>query len=175
VGTGAQSADSNAVTPAAQRFTLTVSKAGAGAGIVTSSSGGITCGTSCVADFDAGTSLTLTAIAAVGSTFAGWSGACTGTGPCAVTMDATKAVTAAFLPRLLSRPVIAICTVPKVIRKTLATAKRRIAAAHCRTGRVTRAKSKTVAKGRVISQRPRAGRKLASGTKVNLVVSRGKR
>ena len=176
VGTGAQSADSNAVTPAAQRFTLTVSKTEAGAGIVTSSSGGITCGTSCAADFDAGTSLTLTAIAASGSTFAGWSGACTGTGPCAVTMDATKAVTAAFVPQPRSRPVIVRwCTVPKVIRKTLATAKRRIAAAHCRTGRVTRAKSKTVAKGRVISQRPRAGRKLASGTKVHLVVSRGRR
>jgi len=176
VGTGAQSADSNAVTPAAQRFTLTVSKTEAGAGIVTSSSGGITCGTSCAADFDAGTSLTLTAIAASGSTFAGWSGACTGTGPCAVTMDATKAVTAAFVPQPRSRPVIVRwCTVPKVIRKTLATAKRRIAAAHCRTGRVTRAKSKTVAKGRVISQRPRAGRKLASGTKVHLVISRGRR
>ena len=50
-----------------------------------------------------------------------------------------------------------------------------IAAAHCRTGTVTKAKSKTVPKGRVIAQAPKAGKKLASGAKVRLVVSRGRR
>ncbi len=183
VGTGAQSVDSNAVTPvapvppAAQRFTLTVSKSGTGAGIITSSAGGITCGTSCAADFDAGTSLTLTAIAATGSTFAGWSGACTGTGSCVVTIDAAKTATAAFSLQLQQQqaPPKVVCTVPNLTRKFLAAAKKKIAAAHCRTGTVTRAKSRTVQKGRVISQRPKAGRKLARGSKVNLVVSRGKR
>jgi hypothetical protein len=175
-GLGAQSADSNAVTPALPRFTLAVSKSGAGAGIVTSSAGGITCGTICANDFDAGTSLTLTAIAAAGSTFAGWSGACTGTAGCTLTIDAAKAATAAFnLNPQPQPPRVVVCTVPNVVRKTLVTAKRKIAAAHCRTGKVTRAKSQRVAKGRVISERPRAGRKLASGTKINLVVSRGKR
>lgn len=48
-------------------------------------------------------------------------------------------------------------------------------AAHCRTGTVTKAKSKTVPKGRVIAQSPKAGRKLAAGSKIKLVVSRGKR
>ena len=67
------------------------------------------------------------------------------------------------------------CVVPNVKRKPLATAKRRIAAAHCKTGKVTKAKSATVPKGRVISQKLKPGKKLAAGTKVNLVVSRGKR
>jgi len=38
----------------------------------------------------------LTATAAAGSTFTGWSGACTGTGTCVVTMDQDRAVTATF-------------------------------------------------------------------------------
>jgi RHS repeat-associated protein len=44
-------------------------------------------------------SVTLTATPATGSTFQGWSGACTGTATtCTVTMDQTQSVTAAFAP-----------------------------------------------------------------------------
>src|SRR5262249_14602601 len=43
-----------------------------------------------------GTSVTLNAAAASGSTFAGWSGACTGTGACTVSMTQARSVTAAF-------------------------------------------------------------------------------
>jgi beta-lactam-binding protein with PASTA domain len=89
-------------------------------------------------------------------------------------MDAAKAVTAAFIPPDVLPPKVVRCVVPNVKGKTLTVAKRKIAAAHCRTGRVTRAKSKTVPKGKVISQTPRAGKRLAKGSKVNLVVSRGK-
>jgi hypothetical protein len=174
VGTGAQSADSNAVTPSAPRFTLTVSKSGSGSGTVTSSVGGINCGATCAADFDAGASVTLTATAASGSTFTGWSGACTGSASCTVTMDAAKSVTATFAPPSPPQTVVN-CVVPNVKGKTLAAAKRKIAAGHCKTGKVTTTKSKTVAKGKVISQSPRAGKKLARSAKVNLVVSRGKR
>jgi hypothetical protein len=155
----------------AARFTLTVAKSGTGNGTVTSSSGGINCGTTCAADFDVGSTVTLTAVAGSSSTFAGWSGACSGAGACTVAVDAAKTVTATFNQVL--RPVS--CVVPKVKGKLLATAKRRIVAAHCRTGTISRARSRTVAKGRVISQRPKAGKKLASRSKVNLVVSRGKR
>ena len=43
-----------------------------------------------------GKTITLTATADPGSVFAGWSGACTGTGDCVVTADAAKDVTATF-------------------------------------------------------------------------------
>ena len=63
-----------------QPFTLTVVKAGTGSGTVTSSPAGITCGSTCSALFASGTSVTLTATADSGSTFAGWSGeGCSGT------------------------------------------------------------------------------------------------
>jgi hypothetical protein len=81
---------------AAPRFTLTVNKTGSGQGTVTSSPSGIDCGPTCSADFTSGAVVTLTPTPATGSTFAGWSGACSGTGTCTVTMDADKTVTATF-------------------------------------------------------------------------------
>ena len=78
------------------RYTLSVGKAGNGSGTVTSSPAGISCGTTCSSDYDYGTQVTLTAAPSTGTTFTGWSGACTGTGSCIVTMDAAKPVTAHF-------------------------------------------------------------------------------
>jgi hypothetical protein len=75
---------------------LSVSKAGTGGGTVASAPSGIDCGTSCVAVFDTGTEVTLTATPDATSTFEGWSGGCTGTGPCVVTMSAARSVTATF-------------------------------------------------------------------------------
>jgi cellulose 1,4-beta-cellobiosidase len=92
----ATSAQAQATTQAGTNFTLTVSKAGTGTGTVTSSTGGINCGSTCSASISSGTAVTLTAAAASGSTFAGWSGACTGTGTCLVTMTAARTVTATF-------------------------------------------------------------------------------
>jgi hypothetical protein len=63
---------------------------------VTSSPAGIDCGLDCSESYAEGTEVTLTAARAIGSDFVGWSGACTGTGPCVVTMDAGKSVTATF-------------------------------------------------------------------------------
>src|SRR2546423_11739795 len=49
--------------------------------------------------------VTLAAAADAGSSFAGWSGLCSGTGGCTVTMDADKAVTATFeQPQIPSPP-----------------------------------------------------------------------
>lgn len=76
--------------------TLTVTKSGTGSGTVTSSPAGINCGADCTEVYNSGTSVTLTATPAIGSVFAGWSGTCTGTGNCAVTMDAAKSVTVTF-------------------------------------------------------------------------------
>src|SRR5439155_11273577 len=61
-----------------------------------SSPAGITCGTSCSASYASGTAVTLTATPAAGSVFTGWSGDCTGTGACAVTLSAATTVTATF-------------------------------------------------------------------------------
>ena len=84
------------VTVVAAPVTLTISKSGSGSGTVTTSPAGINCGTDCSETYDIGTEVTLTAFPDSGSTFTGWSGACTGTGTCAVTMDADKTVTATF-------------------------------------------------------------------------------
>lgn len=79
-----------------QTYSLTISRTGSGSGTVTSSPAGIDCGADCSEVYDTGTTVTLTAAPAAGSWFSGWSGACSGTGSCAVTMDAVKSVTAAF-------------------------------------------------------------------------------
>jgi len=78
------------------QYDLSVSLDGTGSGFVNSTPAGIDCGTSCTANFDYGTVVTLTAEANIGSTFEGWGGACAGAGDCAVTMTETKAVTAIF-------------------------------------------------------------------------------
>ena len=78
------------------KFKLTVSKSGSGAGTVTSTPAGINCGATCEAEFDEGTEVTLSQSAAAGSQFTEWSGACSGSGACKVTMSAAKAVGAKF-------------------------------------------------------------------------------
>ena len=78
-------------------FALTVAEAGTGSGTVTSAPAGISCPTTCSANFASGVQVTLTAAASEGSTFAGWSGGgCTGAGTCVVTVTAATAVTASF-------------------------------------------------------------------------------
>jgi len=75
---------------------LTINKDGTGFGRISSSPAGIDCGGDCSAIFAPDSLVTLTADPDAGSTFSGWSGACSGTGDCEVTMDAPKTVTAAF-------------------------------------------------------------------------------
>ena len=81
----------------AASFNLSVSIDGPGSGTVTSSPAGIDCGTDCSESYTGNTIVTLTASGAAGSTFAGWSGACSGTDSCPVTMDAARSVTATFV------------------------------------------------------------------------------
>lgn len=77
-------------------YTLSVDKTGAGSGTVTSFPAGIDCGVDCGEAYGDGTVVTLTAAPAVGSVFSGWSGDCTGTGTCVVTMSQARSVTAMF-------------------------------------------------------------------------------
>ncbi len=76
---------------------LIVSKSGTGSGSVTSEPAGIDCGATCMASFDPGTVVTLTATASPFSAFTSWSGAgCSGSGACVVTLDTGKLVAATF-------------------------------------------------------------------------------
>ena len=82
---------------AAPKYSLSVAKAGTGSGTVTSSPAGVDCGATCSAEYDSGTSVTLTAAPADGSTFDGWGGACSGTeATCTVSMSEARSVTATF-------------------------------------------------------------------------------
>jgi hypothetical protein len=100
------------------RPTLSVSRTGAGTGTVTSGDGAINCGPTCSAQYDSGSTVTLTASPASNSTFAGWSGGgCSGTGSCTVTVTATTTVTATFA--LLPQSVL---TVTKVVASAGGTA-----------------------------------------------------
>jgi hypothetical protein len=80
--------------------TLSVSRQGAGSGMVTSSPAGITCGSTCSASYAADTQVTLTAQPTSDdslSFFAGWRGACSGTAKtCSVSMDGAHSVVADF-------------------------------------------------------------------------------
>ena len=80
----------------AAKQTVTVSRRGTGSGTVRSSPGGIDCGSSCTASYPAGTTVGLSATPALGSKFAGWSGACPGTLSCTVTTNADQTVIATF-------------------------------------------------------------------------------
>lgn len=83
-----------------QSNTLTVKRTGVGLGTVASNPAGINCGADCTETYVTGSipakvTLSLTYIPG-GYYFGGWSGACTGTGSCVITMDASKTVTANF-------------------------------------------------------------------------------
>lgn len=73
---------------------LMVAVAGSGSGTVTGSD--ISCPAACTSSYPAGTDVPLTAHAASGSTFSGWSGACTGAGACTATISSDESVTATF-------------------------------------------------------------------------------
>ena len=76
-------------------------------------------------------------------------------------------------PRTPAQP--ARCVVPNVKGKTQAAARAVLTAKKCALGKVTKAYSAKVKSGRVISQSKAPGARLKRGTKVNVVISRGKR
>ena len=68
-----------------------------------------------------------------------------------------------------------LCTVQGVELIQLAAAKRKLARAHCRVGKIRHTYGVSTTRGLVFSQSPAAGTVLPRGGKVNLVVSRGRK
>src|SRR5207249_3707563 len=79
-----------------QSFLVTVARTGVGTGTVASAPAGVDCGSVCSRSFGAGAVVTLSATPAAGSVFTGWSGGCSGTAPCTVTVAGATSVSAAF-------------------------------------------------------------------------------
>ena len=78
-------------------FPLKVSRNGSGAGSVVSDPRGIDCGGTCTGTYDVGTRVTLAAVPAQGSTFAGWTGGgCPASPVCRVELRSAVNVTATF-------------------------------------------------------------------------------
>jgi hypothetical protein len=80
----------------ARRFSLSLGVGGPGQGLITSSPAGISCPAGCSAQYGEGETIILAASPAQGSTFAGWSGACSGTGTCRVILSSDTTVGASF-------------------------------------------------------------------------------
>lgn len=76
---------------------VTLNFSGTGSGTVNSIPSGFTCSSgTCTSVFAQGASLTLVPTSSAGSSFSGWSGACTGSGNCGVAVTSPVVVTATF-------------------------------------------------------------------------------
>jgi thermitase len=67
------------------------------------------------------------------------------------------------------------CVVPNVVGKRLGPAKLKIKSRHCKVGAARYVKSTKKKKGRVVGEKPAAGRRLGNSAKVSLWVGRGPR
>ena len=179
---GRPAPESATSTAAGAPVTLTVTVVGEGS--VVSYPAGISCGSTCSAQFPDGTAVALLPLPANGYAFGGFSVtppftcysvdihdplACN-TIYLADSVGPAASVQATFLP--YSAP--PLCIVPDVRGKTLAKAEALLTRTHCGVGTVKYAFSLKAQKGRVISQNPRAHWQLANGT-VDLVVGKGRR
>ena len=81
---------------------LSLALAIAGRGSVESDVPGIDCATSCTTEWDAGSRVSLEALPGAGQRFVRWSGACSGSGPCDVTLRAAQSVGVLFAPSRFS-------------------------------------------------------------------------
>jgi subtilisin family serine protease len=72
------------------------------------------------------------------------------------------------------RPALRVCVVPRLRGATLAVARSRIRRAGCSVGSVRRTRNR-LRRGRVVAQRPAAGRRVSLRARVSVTLSRGRR
>lgn len=177
---GRQAPESATGTAAGVPVTLTVIIVGEGS--VVSYPAGISCGSTCSAQFPDGTEVALSPLPTNGYVFGGFS--VTPPFTChsvnihdpsqcntiylADSIGPAASAQATFLPAPPS------CIAPGVVGKALAKAEALLRRTHCGVGTVKHAFSLKAQKGRVISQNPKADWQLANGS-VDLVVGKGRR
>jgi hypothetical protein len=88
--------------------------------------------------------------------------------PGAVAVAVTTQAGTATAPFTYEAPSSPLCRVPKLRGKRLKAAKRRLRAADCKVGKVTRKRGATPRTGRVVKQRPRAGSIRPAGAAVRI-------
>jgi hypothetical protein len=143
---------------------LTVSLTGSGTGSVNCNSA------PCASSYPYGSVISLSATPSAGSTFAGFSGDCSGTG-CTVHVEGPLTVTATFDKRPeeghREAPPATRCVVPRLKGKPVAAAKSALHSGHCGVGKVLRPKG---SKGKLVvkSSNPSPGSVRPANTRVNL-------
>lgn len=95
-GSGANHAGSGGGGSQNVSYQLTVTASGTGT--ITSTPAGINCPGTCSAGFPQNAQISLTATAGTNNVFAGWSGACSGSQVCSLTLTSATSVTATFTP-----------------------------------------------------------------------------
>ena len=93
----------------------------------------------------------------------------------AMCVGAALSLSAASPTDAAARSVKLHCKVPSVVGRSLAGARARIRKAHCRVGKIVYKRSTKANRGRVLTQTPKAGRRLANNAKVNVTVGRAAR
>lgn len=83
-------------------------------------------------------------------------------------------VTVVYQPPAPPPAPVAKCHVPRVKGMKLRGAEKALRKAHCRVGKVKHVRSRKLARGRVMSTMPRAGRRLRAGSKIEVFVSKGR-
>lgn len=90
------------------------------------------------------------------------------------TPGGTSATAAGDLFTYAATPVPPVsCTVPALAGKTLKSARKKLAKAHCALGKVTKKKGVTARTGKVVKQSPKPGTVLASGAEVKVTLGGG--
>lgn len=149
--------------------TLTASVAGPGKGSIRSAIGGIACPGDCTMTLGRGETVVLTATPAAASSFAGWSGACSGRSTCSVTgSGAAKVAVAATFVQVAAGGVR--CVVPRLAGRTVRAARLALKLSNCTLGAIAYRKTSAAKIGKVLGSTPVAGTKMARRAPVAVVV-----